>query len=197
MSDEWTVDIFVEDRAHEHFVRGLVIRIAEEEAKPIVLQVRSARGGHGRVVSEYENYQMLVGKGALATPHLLVVTIDANCTAYSAKRDEVLEATEDRYHDILVVGCPDPHVERWYLADIPSFQRVVGVSPSFQRRKCQRDYYKSVLANAVRDAGHPSTLGGIEFAEELARDMDLYSAGRQDRSLGAFTDDLRNAMRRP
>jgi hypothetical protein len=51
------------------------------------------------------------------------------------------------------------------------------------------------LAEAVRDAGHPTTLGGIEFAAELINGMDLYRAGRNDHSLRAFLDDLRKGLR--
>lgn len=148
------------------------------------------------MISEYGNYQMLIEKKALVRPDIMVVTIDANCAKHTRKRKEVLDETHQPYRGMVVVGCPDPHVERWYLADIPSFQRVVGISPHFQKRKCQRDYYKRVLASAVRDGGHPLTLGGIEFAEELVEVMDLYAAGKADTSLGTFIDDLRKGLRR-
>lgn len=58
-----------------------------------------------------------------------------------------------------------------------------------------RDYYKDALAKVVRKAGHPATLGGIEFAQELVERMDLYRAGRNERSLKAFVDDLRGRLR--
>lgn len=52
-----------------------------------------------------------------------------------------------------------------------------------------------MLAKAVRDAGHPVTLGGIEFASELATAMDLYRAGKNDRGLGQFLDQARQHIR--
>lgn len=93
------------------------------------------------------------------------------------------------------MACPDPHVERWYLADPESFKEVVGHQPTIGKKKCVRDYYKNALANAVRKAGHPATLGGIEFAQELVERMDLYRAGKNERSLKAFVDDLRGRLR--
>ena len=48
---------------------------------------------------------------------------------------------------------------------------------------------------AVREAGHPPTLGGLEFAQELVGAMDLYRASKNDHSLGAFVNDLRGKLR--
>ena len=81
------------------------------------------------------------------------------------------------------------------MADPESFQAVVGQRPTVGKKKCARDYYKDALAKAVRQAGHPPTLGGIEFARELVTGMDLYRAGKNDRSFKAFIDDLRGRLR--
>ena len=68
--------------------------------------------------------------------------------------------------------------------------------PSPGRAKCEREYYKSLLTTTIRSAGHPSTLGGTEFAPDLADAMDLYRAGKTDSSLKAFLDDFRAALER-
>ena len=81
------------------------------------------------------------------------------------------------------------------MADPESFKGVVGHRPTIAKKKCARNYYKNALANAVRKAGHPATLGGIEFAPELVERMDLYRAGKNERSLKAFVDDLRGKLR--
>lgn len=197
MSRAIVVDIFVEDRAHEELLKPLLARIAAEEGVAVRPRVRSARGGHGRAVTEYELYQRLVRKGAAfaAMPDLVVVAIDGNCTTFAKKRSEIEGATNASFVDRLVVACPDPHVERWYLADPESFRTVVGQQPAVGRKKCERDHYKHILAKAVREAGHPPTLGGVEFASELVGAMDLYRAGKNDHSLGAFVDDLRGKLR--
>ena len=44
---------------------------------------------------------------------------------------------------------------------------VVGQRPVVGKKRCARDHDKRALAKAVRLAGHPATLGGIEFAPEL------------------------------
>jgi hypothetical protein len=196
MSSKQRIDAFVEDRAHEYFISALVKRVADEEEKPVEIQIRCAAGGHGRAVSEFKSYQTFLDKGLLAVPELIVVAIDANCTRFASKRKEVMDTVSSARSGTVVVACPDPHIERWYMADPESFHRVVGSTPKIKQKKCKRDYYKAALASAVKQAGHPPTLSGVEFAEELVVAMDLYKSSRGDRSLGSFIDDLRSALRR-
>lgn len=181
MSSLLMVDLFVEDRAHEEFLKPLVARIADEEEAEIAVRIRSARGGHGRAVEDFKLYQTLVEKGAAGPTHpdLLIVGIDGNCTTFAKKRAEIQSAARATFSDRLVVACPDPHIERWYLADPDSFQSVVGQRPTVGKKKCARDYYKGALAKAVRQAGYPPTLGGIEFAREIVAGMDLFSCGEE------------------
>lgn len=197
MSSPVLVDIFAEDRAHEHFLRPMVERIAREEGLRVSTRVRSARGGHGRAISEFKLYQDLMRKGTTGTsaPDILVVGIDGNCSTVARTTRGIQQATQVPFSDRLVVACPDPHIERWYLADPTSFKEVVGQQPTVGRKKCQRDYYKDVLARAVRAAGHPATLGGTEFAAELVEAMDLYRAGKGDVSLKSFVEELRMRLR--
>jgi len=196
MSRSATIDVFVEDRGHELLISALVRRIAREEQKSVELRVRSATGGHGRAMAEFRNYQMLVRKGVLRSPDVIIVAIDANCQRFSKKRSEIQSAASPSVRDAMVLACPDPHVERWYMADAAGFQNAVGAAARLGRKKCERGYYKRALLKAVRDAGHPATLGGLEFAAELAEKMDFYAAGRTDRSLAAFLNDLRRGIRR-
>jgi hypothetical protein len=197
MSSPVTVDIFVEDRAHEAFLVPMLQRIAREENLFISTRVRSARGGHARAIEELKLYQRVVEKGSpgFAPPDLLLAGIDGNCWTFSKAKKAIEDATHEPFSTRLVVACPDPHVERWYLADPESFKAAVGRMPRVGKKKCARDYYKNALASAVRLAGHPPTLGGIEFAKELTDGMDLYRAGKNDRSLKAFLDDLRRELR--
>lgn len=197
MSSPVVVDIFVEDRAHEAFLIPMLKRIAQEENIGVLPRVRSARGGHGRAMEELSLYQNVVSKGVAGTtrPDILIVGIDGNCRTFTRAREEIKAAIKAPFSGALATACPDPHIERWYLADPDSFKAVVGHRPAVGKKKCARDYYKNVLANAVRQAGHLATLGGIEFAPELVEDMDLYRAGRNDRSLKTFLDDLRRGLR--
>jgi hypothetical protein len=198
MSSPVAVDIFVEDRAHEAFLVPMLQRIARDENIVVSPRVRSAWGGHGRAVAELKLYQRVVEKGApgFAPPDLLIAGIDGNCSTFAKAKKAIQEATNTPFSDRLVVACPDPHVERWYLADPDSFKEVVGRRPTVAKKeKCLRDYYRAALASVVRKAGHPAMLGGIEFAQELVERMDLYRAGKNERSLKAFVDDLRGKLR--
>jgi hypothetical protein len=197
MSEAFTVDIFVEDRAHEQLIVPLVERVAREEGITVAPRVRSARGGHGRAMEEFNLYQRVTTKGipGATEAQLVVVGKDGNCSTFRKAKKEIQAAILRAFSIPVVVACPAPHVERWYLADPESFRTVVGRAPTLKKDKCDRDYYKAAMVRAVREAGHPPTLGGIEFARELVTAMDLYRAGRNDRSLKVFIDELRNGLR--
>jgi hypothetical protein len=185
-----TVDLFVEDRAHEEFLKALLTRIAREVGREIRIVVRSARGGHPRVLSELAAYQKSVTRAVpdLTIPDLLIVAIDANCQRWNQAQAQIEKQMESTFREKTVIACPDPHIERWYLADPSSFGGVVGRMPVLGKKKCARDHYKGLLAKSIADAGHPPTLGGIEFAQELVDAMDLYRAGKKERSLKHFVE---------
>ncbi len=190
MSSSVVVDLFVEDRAHEEFLKAMLVRLAREREKEVTLRVRSARGGHGRALEELSLYQkstlsLLPG---ITTPDLLVVAIDANCVSFNKSRKDIEEKIDVPFKDRAIIACPDPHIERWYLADPDSFTQVVSCRPNIGRRKCERDRYKAILSKAIVDGGHPPTLGGIEFAREIVEAMDLYRASKAEKSLKHFLD---------
>jgi len=53
-----------------------------------------------------------------------------------------------------------------------------------------------MLAETVIKAGHPPSLGGIEFAEEIVREMDFYSAGKTENSFRLFVKNMTSALKR-
>jgi hypothetical protein len=183
-----TIDLFVEDRGHEALLKPLLERLGREQERDVSVQVRAARGGHGRALAEFALYQDSVLKGAVSMPDLLVVAIDANCSSFREARASIEKELQEAFEDRTIAACPDPHVERWYLADLDAFHRVVGTRPKVGKQKCDRDVYKALLAQAVVNAGHPPTLGGLEFAEELAAAMSFYRAGKADNSLKHFLE---------
>jgi hypothetical protein len=197
MSSPLTADLFAEDRAHEELLRPLLARMGREQQVDLRLRVRSARGGHSRALKELALYQqsVLKGVGGTTLPDLLIVAIDGNCQTFHEARALINGHLDERFRDRTVHACPDPHVERWYLADLEAFHRVVGITPSVGKPKCQRDVYKRVLAQAVADAGHPPTLGGIEFARELAEALDYFRAGKADNSLKHFLDEAASRLK--
>ena len=197
MNEPLRVDLFAEDIAHEKLLVEVIRRVVLEETEGAVrFQIRSARGGHAKSIDEFRTYQRTSTKGHLkSNSDLVVVAIDSNCSTFSQTRAEIEQATQDQFKHKLVPACPDPHVERWYMADPDSFYEIIGHRPVLGSAKCERSYYKHILQTAIREAGHPQPLGGIEFAAELAGAMNLYRAGKADASLKAFLDDLRAALR--
>ena len=191
------VDVFVEDHAHEALLLAFLDRVSKLEGRQIRPRIRSARGGHGKALDEMHRVQEVLLKGMTGEgmPDLFLVGIDGNCTSANEKRRQIRERSLDEFADRLVMACPDPHVERWYMADPDSFHDVVGVRPTVGKEKCRRDHYVSLLASAVRDGGNPSTLGGVEFAGELVAATDLYRAEKNDAALALFLHDLRAALR--
>ncbi len=191
MNSAIKIDLFVEDRAHEEFILAVLLRLANEEHKAITPRVRSSRGGHGQALSELSTYLLSVSKGiaGMDMPDLLVVAIDANCKAFNTAHREIELRIGEPYKSRAIIACPDPHIERWFLADPDSLVEVIGLRPRVGRKKCQRDHYKSILLKALIQAGYPPTLGGIEFAREIVEAMDLYRASKAERSLKRFLDD--------
>ena len=196
MSRHLEVECFLEDRAHQEFLVPLMERVAQEEKLALRLRLRIARGGRPRVMTAYREYQIVLERTGATAPDLMVVSIDGNCATFSEARRSVRMKTLDLYTHMLVAACPDPHIERWYLADPRSFQDIVGSRPKVGPEKCQRDHYKRALATAVQLGGHPETRRGVEFGGELARAMDLFRAGKNVPSLKAFVGDLREGLRR-
>lgn len=155
MSDPMLVDLFVEDRAHEELLKPLVTRVGNEEQVDVRTSVRIARGGHAQAINEFKRYQRAAEFGGLSgrLADLVVVGIDGNCSTFANARDEIRRAAGPAFIDRLVVACPDPHVERWYLADPQSFNIVVGDQPKVGVKKCARDYYKQILTDSIQRGG--------------------------------------------
>lgn len=191
MAIDVRVDAFVEDRAHEQLIGALIRRLADDCQISIRLNFLTAKGGHPRVLNELTLYRRTVDTSGRARPDVLVVGIDANCKGWNKVRGQILEAIGNDIAPDVVVACPDPHVERWFMVDPDSFSGVVGHRPSLGRAKCERDKYKQLLGEAVRKGGSPALLGGIDFAPDLVAAMDLYRAAQTDRSFGHFVSELR------
>lgn len=191
-----TVGIFAEDQAHKRLLLPLIQRLAREEKVTVRSRVYPATGGHSRVMDEFRLHQQLLERvhNGDRVQDFLVVAVDGNCDWIKA-RQRIAEATRESFSERVVVACPDPHIEHWYLVDSTAFKAVVGREPRMSRKKCARDYYKQILSSTVREAGYSSAFGGLEFAEELAEKMNFFRAGKESRSLKAFVDSCRSKIR--
>jgi hypothetical protein len=201
--DRLNVLYFLEDRAQEQFLTALVERIALDLSIPgqsFAHDVRSARRGSG-VLTEFRDFAQHLRKMGSLEADMIVVAVDGNCSDYGAKAKQLTKCVRktDLFADLLVLAIPDPHIERWYLLDQGALIAAVGLSRGIAppARKCKRDYYKSILRDALREQGVNSLLGGSEFGADIARKiLDLYAAGRQDRSFERFVGDMKAILRR-
>jgi hypothetical protein len=185
------IDVFAEDRAHEAFVTAMIARVAADLGARVSISVISARGGHGRALKELQLFKLMLAKGLRSRPDMIVAVVDGNCVGHVTRKREVEEILGDELGSIAAIGCPDPHIERWYLNDPTAFHGVLGREPIPVRYKCERDRYKKILTDSIIRSGNDVLLGGLEYARELIDVMDLYAAGRVDNSFGVFHEALR------
>ena len=200
--DSLNVLYFVEDRAQEQFLTALVERIALDLSIPrqsFAHDVRSARRGSG-VVTEFRDFARHLRKMGNLEADMIVVAVDANCRGYAKKEKELAGCLQrsDLFRDSLVFAIPDPHIERWYVLDQGALIAAVGLARGIAPPpyKCKRDYYKSILRDALWQQGVNSLLGGSEFGADIAHNMsDLYTAGTRDQSFARFVDDVKKVLR--
>ena len=187
------IALFVEDFAHRQIVGALVKRLADEQGVAVELDWRNAVGGHGAVVREFNRYLRDLGQQGGRQPDLIVVATDANCKGLNGRTREFqeIEAAVP-----LMLAIPDPHVERWLLLDGAAFRSALGRGCQAPDQKCLRDRYKQLLIKAVHDAGVVPNLGGMEFAEDIVREMNLDRAARPDDSFRRFVEELGGILRR-
>ncbi len=187
------IALFVEDYAHQQVVGALVQRIADELGVGVRLEWRSAVHGHGRVVRELARYLRDLAGQDDRSPDLIIAATDANCSGLNERAREIGNPDAPAP---MISAVPDPHVERWLLLDGAAFKAVFGRGCDAPDQKCDRDLYKQRLVEAVRATGIVPALGGIEFAQDIVRHMDIERAMRADRSFRRFVEDLRGALQR-
>jgi len=103
------------------------------------------------------------------------------------------DAAWDRNIEV-VVGVPD-RVSSAGISPILRRSRDASERSSASRPGSGCDEWKWELEAALERAGEIVTAGGAEFAEDIVEVMDLYRAGRVERSLRSFADELRAALK--
>jgi hypothetical protein len=188
-----SVGLFAEDFGHESFLTALVLRLAREHRIDVKIQPKNVRGGHGKVLGELRRYLRELKHGRADLVDLLVVATDANCVGYSQRSSEVQSVIDGEFPELkgwAIAAVPDPHVERWLLIDSQAFKQVLGRGCPAPDQKCDRDRYKGLLLAAFRQAGISPPLGGMEYAEDLVKAMDLKRAEQLDPSFNHLLSDL-------
>jgi len=196
MIDRPRVDLFCEDRGHEQFARALIERIADKLDQKPSIRTRNGRGGHGKAITEFKAWQRAVTNGYIdhELPDLLVLLIDANCIGWAQARRELEQAVEPGIFPRCAIGCPDPHVERWYLADPQAVQEIIGIPPPSDPGKCERHFYKQLLRQTIQNADQPIASLEMAYASDLVAAMDFFRAGKNQPSLKHFVEQIQSAL---
>ena len=191
------VTLFLEDIGHERFIDSLVRRLADQEGVPIEVDVRNASGGASRLDDQFvrflRDYSVTDRR-----PDLVVVIRDTDCAGVrtvQSRYSRLIQAAD--YAGDVVIGAPEPHIECWYLADPQALQRVLRAPTQapIPDSRCGAGRFKELLAKTVTDAGVDPLLGGIEYAESVVAEMDVYRAAANVPSLATFVRELRQALR--
>jgi len=187
--------LFCEDRGHELFTRAITHRLADEVGIAIDIRVINASRGKGMAISQLKGWQRSFERGlAVGKPDLLAVVIDGNCTGFQDKHREIEQLIRTNVFPTYVIGCPDPHIERWCFADAEAFEQVVGSVPPPDPGKCERGAYKKLLRDSIALSGQVVLTDEMEVAPDIVRAAELYRASKAQPSLGAFVNDLRKAL---
>ena len=187
------VALFAEDNFHERFLRTLLERMAVEAAIEIEIEARSVSGGLPKVVEQFEAYVKDLRKQSATMPDLIVVATDSNCVGHT-ERKRMVVAVAARFPPIerlLICAIPEPHIERWMLADPNAFAEVFGRGCTAPTVKCKKDEYKHLLVNEIRKSGIEAPLGGREFAEDIVLKLDLTRVAQNEASFGLLHSALR------
>lgn len=194
-----TVAFFLEDVGQEAIIPPIFKRVAVEEGiGPEELECRILHSRGGGSLSAYTKFLKDAKKSRHAGANLLVVGSDGNCKGFATRRDQILQKAIGSPFAEVIAAVPDPHVERWYLLDIPALESAADVHITLPPvpQKCEKDFYKHLLRRAFDGTEVIPPLGGIEYGERIADGMDLYNAGKQDHGLGDFVEKSRAWLRR-
>lgn len=191
------VGLFFEDEGHRTLLASLCERIAREEGLEVQIVERNAAGGQGRAISELKQYSTDLRRAEDEYIDILVVAIDGNCTGPGVRARLINKALSQHPAGEIVLAIPDPHVERWYLADPGAIGRALGVSGSVAPpdQKCDKNRYKTLLNQAFAELGELPAAGGIEYGDRIAEEIDLNRVRQTDQQLTDFIDNLRRSLR--
>ncbi|EFK07325.1 conserved hypothetical protein [delta proteobacterium NaphS2] len=181
---------FVEDHAHQEFLHALLNRISLEQGIEIKIEWRNVRRGYGAVINELRQYMRDLFRGRGGFPDLVLVATDANCKGLNQRLKEIASVTSKFPQAFVICAIPDPHIERWMLIDSAAFKSVFGRGCLAPDQKCEKARYKKMLIESIREAGVIPSLGGIEFAKDIAENMDLDHIARKDPSLNRFLQEI-------
>jgi hypothetical protein len=187
------ISVFAEGHGHELLLNAVLTRMLQDHGMQADVKMVSVRGGFGTVQKELSEYVDELLKYRHRLPDLLIVAADANCQGVN-KRIKPFQQTVEAIQDRIIYAIPDPHVERWLLCDPAAFKAVLGKPCQTVKMKCDRDRYKKLLIDSIRDAGTMPLLGGWEYADDIIQQMDLNPDCHKD-EFGDFLGQIHARLR--
>lgn len=185
--------LFGEDNGHRQIIGALVERLLQDHGVEAQPEWLSAEKGYGRVKKELGKYLRDIRELKVERPDLIIVATDANCKGLNERTNEMQESDPPVE---MILAIPDPHVERWLLLDGNAFKTVLGEGCNAPSYKCERNFYKKSLIDSILKTDRIPEFGGIEFAKEIMRKIDISRASRADESFKRFVDELQAVFRR-
>lgn len=189
------IALFCEDSFHEAYAKALILRICAEVELAANLKTYSATGGLPRMHHEFERFLRDMQRNIVAMPDILVVVLDANCVGYVQRR-KLIDQVVEKYPQLgppVVVGIPDPHIERWMMVDPVAFKKVFSSGCTLPAIKCEKDLYKGLLRDEITRGGTVPSLGGQEYAEDIVSHLSVKSINDEN-SLRLFAHELRQHL---
>jgi hypothetical protein len=187
------ITLFCEDSFHEKFIGALLKRFEDENLAGVAPRFLSSQGGLPRMHDELKDFLRDLERDRRPLPDSVIVVADANCQGYHGRKelmDGVL-AHYPQFQQLVSYAIPDPHIERWMLADARAFQTVFGRGCTLPAMKCAKDEYKKLLRTEIRASGIEAPLGGEEFAEDIVMAMNLGQVETREPSFGLFLKTLK------
>ena len=187
------VGLFMEDVVQERFITSIISRIASDIDIHVIFEIRNATGGIPKMRGELSGF--LRDHTQIGNPvfDVLIIVQDTDLRSEAETKRQIQRHIErSRYQGEVVIAAPEPYIEAWYLADPISIQTITG-SPNLvqmPRGISEKDKYKYALSQAFPSAPY----GGIEYADEIVENMDLYRASQNVSSLRHFIDELRSTL---
>ncbi len=188
------IALFCEDSFHEKFIGALLKRFEKHYGLGAASRFLSSQGGLPRMAGEFREFLRDLARDRQQLPDSVIVVVDANCIGHNERKtlmDGSL-ANYPRFQQIVSYAIPDPHIERWMLADPKAFQSVFGRGCTLPAIKCAKDEYKRLLRKEIRESGIEAPLGGEEYAEEIVMAMDLGYVETREPSFGLFLKSLKS-----
>jgi hypothetical protein len=192
------ITLFCEDSFHEKFIGALLQRFRDEQRVDVKSRFLSSQGGLSRMHGEFKDFLRDLARDRQSLPDAVIVVVDANCQGYNERKAQMDRATAHyrQFEQIVSYAIPDPHIERWMLADPRAFQAVFGRGCTVPTVKCAKGEYKRLLREEIRQSGIEAPLGGEEYAEDIVGAMDLAQVETREPSLGLFLKSLRALFNR-